>query len=124
MQAGGSGVTQEQWESILANADYKCLKCGQAENLTMDHIVPLSKGGRHEFKNIQPLCLSCNSGKRDREAIDYHIKGGPIVVCVPYLKPHKKFIPHLLEWYAANKRPYQLRLCWQQWRKRCCWRAS
>lgn len=33
-----------------------------------------------------------------------------IVVCVPWLKPHTKFLPHFIEWYAANKAKHDLRL--------------
>ena len=33
---------------------------------TLDHILPLSRDGRHENSNLQLLCLSCNSSKGDR----------------------------------------------------------
>jgi len=32
----------------------------------LDHIMPLSKGGKHEYSNVQLLCRSCNSEKKDR----------------------------------------------------------
>ena len=38
--------------------------------MTMDHIVPISAGGRHEASNIQGLCRACNLRKGAR-TIDY-----------------------------------------------------
>lgn len=43
-----------------------CIYCGSVENTTIDHIVPLSRGGKHEASNLAPACFSCNSSKCDR----------------------------------------------------------
>lgn len=44
----------------------KCIKCGSTEKLTIDHIIPLSKGGSKAQSNWQILCLKCNRAKKDR----------------------------------------------------------
>lgn len=62
--------TSEQWQAVLDRYGYKCLRCGSTENLTEDHVLPLSKGGSNWIENIQPLCGSCNSSKQDTYA-DY-----------------------------------------------------
>jgi hypothetical protein len=52
---------------------HRCASCGKPETegfLTIDHIVPLARGGTHEAANIQPLCLPCNMRKHAR-AINY-----------------------------------------------------
>lgn len=41
----------------------KCKLCNAVENLTIDHIMPRSKGGTDEFGNLQILCKTCNSRK-------------------------------------------------------------
>lgn len=37
-----------------------CTKCKKLDYLTIDHIIPLSKGGTNEINNIQYLCIKCN----------------------------------------------------------------
>lgn len=68
--------TQAEWEAVLAK-HVECPGCkrpwdsipllkGRKSVVTVDHIVPLSKQGRNDIANIQPLCYSCNSRKGDR----------------------------------------------------------
>jgi len=51
----------------------KCLRCGSKENLTIDHIVPVSMGGVKEKFNLQTLCKHCNQWKGSR-IIDFRHK--------------------------------------------------
>lgn len=49
---------------LLKQYNYKCKECGCGEHLTIDHIVPLSKGGHPtSLKNLQILCRNCNVSK-------------------------------------------------------------
>lgn len=73
-------ITFEQWEQIVLFycPDNKCPACGCSfdntsnnRRLTMDHIVPLNRGGKTRPENVQPLCVSCNSSKSDERVIDY-----------------------------------------------------
>ena len=41
-----------------------CVKCGKPAD-TIDHIVPVSRGGTNDTSNLQPLCRSCNQHKHD-----------------------------------------------------------
>lgn len=50
----------KQKESILDRDGRKCLLCGQDNGLTMQHVVPFSKGGETSSRNMVTLCNSCN----------------------------------------------------------------
>jgi 5-methylcytosine-specific restriction endonuclease McrA len=38
----------------------------QYELMTIDHIVPKSKGGKNTLENLQPMCHTCNTKKADK----------------------------------------------------------
>lgn len=66
--ATGSYKPQE-WTSLKVKSNYACLMCKQKEpiiKLTIDHIIPISKGGSNNIENLQPLCRSCNSKKGNK----------------------------------------------------------
>jgi 5-methylcytosine-specific restriction endonuclease McrA len=55
--------------NIYARDRFTCQLCGQkfmAEDLTFDHVIPRSKGGRTTWENIVTACVGCNSKKADR----------------------------------------------------------
>lgn len=43
-----------------------CVRCGSTRRLSVDHIVPLSRGGAHNLDNFQCLCMPCNRAKGTR----------------------------------------------------------
>ena len=50
---------------IVLSAGY-CMHCSTKENLSVDHIIPVKMKGSDDLTNLQCLCRSCNSSKRDR----------------------------------------------------------
>lgn len=68
--ASDEHFTQQEWNELCQQYDYCCAACGSDQDLTVDHIVPLSRFGSNSIDNIQPLCRSCNSRKGVR-TIDY-----------------------------------------------------
>lgn len=59
------------WQSlrgaVFERDDYRCTYCGgRGGRLECDHIVPVSRGGRHDLGNLTTACFSCNRQKRNR----------------------------------------------------------
>lgn len=63
-------LTATEWREIQAKYGHRCLACASDGPLTIDHVVPVSKGGSNTAENIQPLCGTCNSSKSTK-TIDY-----------------------------------------------------
>lgn len=62
--------TYQEWIELCQKYGNKCIRCGNEVKLTVDHVVPLSKGGSNDINNIQPLCKHCNC-KKHTKTIDY-----------------------------------------------------
>lgn len=56
-------VSIGQWQEALEFFDYRCAYCSAEAELTLDHVVAISKGGQHNILNIVPACKHCNSSK-------------------------------------------------------------
>lgn len=65
-----STLTDMQWNKILDLQRGKCSMCkkqfSKSNPATVDHIIPVSKGGGLTFENVQALCKSCNCKKNDK----------------------------------------------------------
>lgn len=70
----GGSFTAQEWLTLKRQYGYRCVACWKHESelgalgrkLAPDHIVPLTKGGRNDILNIQPLCHGidgCNNHK-------------------------------------------------------------
>jgi hypothetical protein len=63
--------SRKDWLYILRQYRSCCAYCGGAGDLTMDHVVPLIRGGRHSVGNIVPACRSCNSSKNRKFIVEW-----------------------------------------------------
>jgi len=60
------GVLPAEWAALVERFAGRCAYCGTS-GTTIDHIVPISKGGRDEIGNVLPACKSCNSSKNNKD---------------------------------------------------------
>lgn len=56
-------------QNVFLRDEYICQYCQKRmseKRLTIDHVIPLSKGGRHEWTNVVTACSACNNKKGDK----------------------------------------------------------
>jgi 5-methylcytosine-specific restriction endonuclease McrA len=51
---------------VYKRDENKCQYCGSTKHLTIDHVVPKSKGGSEDWTNLVVACSSCNTKKGDK----------------------------------------------------------
>lgn len=52
-------------DTVLRRDGYQCYICGGEAN-TVDHIIPVAKGGTDQYENLAACCAKCNYSKRDK----------------------------------------------------------
>ena len=52
--------------AVFARDSWTCQYCGSRQQLTVDHVIPRSKGGSSDWTNIVASCAPCNRRKGDR----------------------------------------------------------
>ena len=64
LETTSSNEAKRMWRKhIREKWKYKCAYCGSNKELTIDHVVPRSKGGTDFTKNVVCCCHSCNQSK-------------------------------------------------------------
>lgn len=53
-------------ERIYKRDGWKCVYCENKKNLTIDHVIPKSRGGKNTWSNLVTCCNSCNARKGDK----------------------------------------------------------
>tara|TARA_R110000772_G_scaffold25903_3_gene67256 strand:+ start:694 stop:1212 length:519 start_codon:yes stop_codon:yes gene_type:complete len=88
-------------QNIFKRDSHRCVYCGSGDfrKLTIDHVVPQSKGGKDRWDNLVTACLSCNNEKSDMSAADYG-KGIPEPRKPHYLMLLKQISHIPKEWYT------------------------
>jgi 5-methylcytosine-specific restriction endonuclease McrA len=66
-------------KELLRRDRHQCQYCGSNKHLTIDHIIPRSRGGKDSWENLVIACAGCNSRKSNRtpEEAGMHLKTTP-----------------------------------------------
>lgn len=63
-------VTRAMRYDVLRRDGFHCVRCGRGREdgvkLHVDHMVPVSRGGKSVMDNLQTLCEDCNCGKGNK----------------------------------------------------------
>jgi len=90
-------------KNILRRDGHRCQFCGRGDlPLTVDHVIPLSRGGEDTWENLVCACVQCNNRKGDRtpEEVPMTLRKRP-------MRPnHVTFIRHFVGSLDERWKPY------------------
>ncbi|HEY3250168.1 MAG TPA: HNH endonuclease [Ignavibacteria bacterium] len=90
-------------KNILRRDHHKCQYCHRADlPLTIDHIIPKSKGGDDSWENLIAACVRCNNKKGDRSPED----SGMHLIKKPTKPSHITFMKHFVGKIDEEWKPY------------------
>lgn len=53
----------------------RCVVCGSTDDLQIDHVHAVTRGGDNRIENLQTLCRSCNSSKKGKDSHEWLASG-------------------------------------------------
>jgi 5-methylcytosine-specific restriction endonuclease McrA len=90
-------------KNILRRDAHRCQFCGRGDlPLTLDHVVPLSRGGEDTWENLVCACVECNNRKGDRTPEEARMP----LRRTPRRPNHVTFIRHFVESLDERWKPY------------------
>lgn len=66
--------TLAEWRALVDAHAGRCAYCGRADQLTIDHRIPLARGGRNSIDNLLPACATCNRQKACRGEEEFRME--------------------------------------------------
>lgn len=73
MGAPGTWKASE-WRALRQSLGDRCAYCGSTQLLTIDHVIPLVRGGSNAIDNLVVACRSCNSRKGSLTAVEFAVR--------------------------------------------------
>ncbi len=88
----GEPFTDEARQEVYERDNYTCQYCGadlskNARLLSIDHIIPLTRGGTHHKTNLATACKSCNLKKKNKTPEEMGMKLIPESRVIPEVNP-------------------------------------
>lgn len=67
-------ITPRDWTRLVARQRGCCFYCGESSRLEVEHVIPISRGGRHAIGNIVGACRSCNARKHAKLIMEFRAR--------------------------------------------------
>lgn len=74
-RAAAGKFSGADWKSTVSDFNGRCAYCLKPGPLEIEHMTPLSRGGRHAADNIVPACRSCNASKYTSTPLEWLARG-------------------------------------------------
>lgn len=103
-------ITGKKRIAIYFRDNFTCACCNRQftrDNLTLDHICAVSKGGNNHESNLITMCRSCNSSKGTID-LDQFVSHDRYVAIIDHTHSATLDIKSAAIWYNANKMPCSL----------------
>jgi 5-methylcytosine-specific restriction endonuclease McrA len=88
--------------NLFKRDKYTCQYCGSEKDLTLDHVVPKSKGGKTSWKNLITACHRCNTIKGNKTPEE----AGMPLATYPFKPNLSYFLAEYAERHAAEWIPF------------------
>jgi len=90
-------------KNILRRDNHRCQYCGTTSPpLTIDHVIPRSRGGNDIWENLVCACVHCNNRKGSRTPEEANMR----LTSVPRRPHHVQFLKHYVGRVDDTWRPY------------------
>ncbi len=91
-------------QNIFRRDKFKCVYCGEKtkNKLTIDHVIPKSKGGKNTWQNLVTCCKSCNIKKDDKTLDEVNM----MLNTVPYRPTYIQFVKNITISYKDDWLPF------------------
>ena len=89
-------------KNILRRDHFRCQYCGSHDRLTIDHVMPKSRGGRDTWENLVAACTPCNNRKGNRTPDEANMK----LIRSPFRPSHVMFIRDCIGTLDDTWKPY------------------
>ena len=88
--------------NVMKRDRHTCQYCGIKSDLTLDHVLPRSRGGEDSWENLVTACNTCNVKKGNRTPDE----AGMELDTEPYRPVHITFFQHLMNGVQEHWKPY------------------